>query len=112
MKYSKVSIASTTAVETVNLRTQLVSTRVASDVLSQDVELMGDFDVEVVGNDASVTMTAKGSFPTSDFVEVSDGVFAIGGGKKSMSGFSIAELKFTRTGTTEYDINILRRIEE
>jgi hypothetical protein len=29
-----------------------------------------------------------------------------------MSGFSIAELKFTRTGTTEYDINILRRIEE
>lgn len=112
MKYSTVSVTSTSAVETINLRTQLVSTRVATDVLAQDVELLANFDIEVIGNDAVVTITAKGAFDSSDYVDVIDGTFAIDGAKKTISGASLAELKFSRTGTTPYSINIIRRIEE
>lgn len=71
-----------------------------------------DFDIEVVGNDAEVTLEAVGPFPTSTPFDVSGTTFAIGGGKVSIENFAVAEFVFTRVGTTEYTINIVRRILE
>lgn len=71
---------------------------------------ISDFDIEVTGNDAAVTLTAKGPFPTSTYNALTDGVFAISGGKRSISGFALRYLNFSRTGTTPYTINIVRRV--
>lgn len=104
MKIHRQSYTVTTADYTVDLRT------LAADAEAGDVQRLADFDIEVVGNDAVVTLTAKGSFPTSEFLPVTDGTFTIGGRKVSCIGFTLAELQFSRTGTTEYTINITRQI--
>lgn len=112
MKKSRVTITSTSAVETVNLRTQLVSVRVPSEKIEDDVNDLANFSIEVIGNDAAVTLTAKGAFAGSGFLAVSGGTFAISGGHQKIEGFALSELKFTRTGTTSYTINITREIAE
>ena len=103
------SYSSTTAVTTVNMRNMgTPGSPIGSDSLL--VFEIADFDIEVVGNDAEVTMQAKGPFASSIPLAVSDASFAIGGGKVSLSGFAISELVFTRVGTDEININIVRKI--
>jgi len=104
MQINRNSYTVDTAEFTVDLRT------LTADAQPGDVQQLADFDVEVIGNDAVVTITGKGSFPTSTFLPFTEGTFAISGGKRSISRFTLSELKFTRTGTTSYTINITRQI--
>lgn len=104
MQINRQSYTVTTADYTVDLRS------LSHEALPGDVQQLANFDIEVIGNDAAVTITGKGSFPTSTFLPFTDGTFAIGGGKRSVSNFSLAEIKFSRTGTTSYTINITRQI--
>ena len=106
MKLNRKIVTSVLAVETVDLKTLDAS----SD--AGDVQRIANFDIEVIGNDAAVTLTAKGAFTGSDFLAVSGGTFAISGGHQKIEGFALSELKFTRTGTTSYTINITREIAE
>ena len=105
MKIHRGSFSSTAADYTVDLRT------LSHDSLPSDVQFIGDFDIEVIGNDAAVTITGKGTFASSTFLPITDETFAIGGGKRAISGFCLSEMKFSRTGTTAYTINITRQIE-
>lgn len=105
MKFAHNSYASTTAETIIDLRD--LQEGVAGDVFQ-----LCDLDVEVVGNDAEVTMTAVGPFPGSGEFAVTSGTFAIGGSKVSVSDFAIGQLVFNRTGTTAYTINIVRRIKD
>lgn len=71
---------------------------------------LADFDIEVIDNAATVTMTGTGSFANSDPVSFTDGTFAIAGQKRKIEGFSLASLTFT-SASTPFNINIVRRIE-
>ena len=70
-----------------------------------------DFDIEVVGNDAAVTVEGVGPFTSSEAVAITDGSFAIDGGKISILGFALGSLEFTTAGSA-YTINIIRKISE
>lgn len=104
MKIHRGTFQSTAADFTVDMRT------ISADADAGDVQFLADFDIEVIGNDAAVTITVKGSFSSSVFLAVDEGTFAISGGKRSISGFCLSEIKFSRTGTTPYTINITRQI--
>lgn len=107
MRIDRYSVESTTADLDIDL-----SLLAPSDVNAQGLTArLADFDIEVVGNDAVVTVTAKGSFSSSDFMSLENGTFPINGGKSKLEGFSVEELRFSRTGTTAYTINLTRRIE-
>jgi len=106
MIYDTWTITSTSAESTIDLRLN----QNGDQKISGQANKIANFDIEVVANDAAVTMTGKGSFASSVFHTFTDGTFAIGGGKRSISGFALSELKFTRTGTTSYTINITRQI--
>ena len=107
MRIDRYSVESTNADLDVDL-----SLLAPNDINAQGLTArIADFDIEVVGNDAVVTVTAKGSFSSSDFMGLDNGTFPISGGKSKMSGFCVTELRFSRTGTTAYTINITRRIE-
>lgn len=80
------------------------------EVLPGDVQSIADFDIEVIDNAATVTMTGTGSFANSDPVSFTDGTFSIGGQKRKIEGFSLASLTFT-SAATPFNINIVRRIE-
>lgn len=69
-----------------------------------------NFDVEVLGNDAAVTLKGKGPFSTSVAQDVTGGSFAIGGGKIAIQGFALKEMEFTTAGGA-YTINIVRAVE-
>lgn len=71
---------------------------------------ISDFDIEVIGNDAVVTMTAKGPFTNSIAGAVTDGTFAIAGAKKKIEKAALGSLIFTRVGTTSYSINVSRKV--
>lgn len=75
-----------------------------------DNYVIADYDVEVVGNDAAVTLKGKGPFSTSVLLDITDGSFAIGGGKISIQGFCFSEFEFTTAGSA-YTINITRQIQ-
>lgn len=96
--------ASTT---TVDLRTAIP---VSGAEVDGQVWMIGDFDVEVVGNDADVTLKGKGPHPASVALSVTDGTFSTGGGKVSLKGFNFAEFEFTTAGGA-YTINITRQIQ-
>lgn len=70
---------------------------------------IADFDVEVVGNAAAVTMQGKGAFTTSATLDLTDGTFAIAGGKRKIEQFSLGALIFT-SASTPFTVNIVRRI--
>jgi hypothetical protein len=70
---------------------------------------IADFDVEVVGNAAEVTMQGKGAFSTSATLDLIDGTFAIAGGKRKIEQFSLGALIFT-SASTPFTVNIVRRI--
>lgn len=106
MKIQRGTFSSTAADYTVDLRA------LSADALPGDTQYLADFDIEVIGNDAAVTITGKGPFASSTFLPFEDGTFAINGGKRSITGFCLAEIKFSRTGTTAYTINITRQIAE
>lgn len=106
MRTDRYTVTTTTADTTVSLTALSPGDSSAAGLVNQ----MADFDVEVVGNDAAVTMTGKGTFASSAHFSITDGSFAIGGGKKSIQGFALSELKFSRVGTTSYSINITRRV--
>lgn len=106
MKASQKSYVSTTAETTVDLRSM------GAPGISNDVFLLCDLDVEVVGNDAAVTVEVVGPFSSSEPFSPTDNSFAIGGGKKSIENFAVGSLVFTRVGTTEYNINISRVIRD
>lgn len=72
---------------------------------------LADFDIEVFGNTAEVTMSAKGGFLSSPEFEVVDGTFAISGGKQSIENFSIGELIFT-SAATPFSVNVVRKIRD
>jgi hypothetical protein len=112
MRYARGSKAGTAAATTTfDLSTELESVRVPSEKIIDDVYEVADFDIEVVGNDAEVTLAAVGPFSTSTALSVTDGTFAIGGGKILVSGFAFGSLEFTTSGGA-YTINIIRRIDE
>lgn len=69
-----------------------------------------DFNIEVTGNDASVTMKAKGTFADSEPADVTNGTIAINGGHVVMQKSAIAEFQFTTTGSA-YKIMITRQLE-
>lgn len=104
MKTFQRSYVSTEAETTIDLRS------IGPGGVSDDVFLLGDIDIEVVGNDAAVTVEVVGPFSTSQPVAPADNSFAIGGDKKLIEGFAVGSLVFTRAGTTEYHINICRTI--
>lgn len=66
------------------------------------------FIVEVSGNDAEVTITARGPFDTSAVFDIAEGTIPVGGAVKLIDDAALSQLIFTRTGTTEYNINIIR----
>jgi hypothetical protein len=76
------------------------------------VRSIADFDIEVIGNDSIVALTAIGPFSNSGQFAVTDGSFAINGGKLKIEGFALGQLVFSRAGTTAYTINVIRRIQE
>lgn len=94
-----------------------VTTVDLADIAPGDVQAglwksrIANFDIEVVGNDASVTVTGKGPFASSAHQDISGGTFAIGGGKISVQGFCLSELEFTTAGGA-YTINITREVAE
>jgi len=105
MQIDRQTYAVATAEFTVDLRT------ITAHCQPGDVQSLAEFDIEVVGNDTAVTMTGMGSFAGSAHFAFADGTFAIGGGKRAPVGkWNLAEIKFTRTGTTPYTINITRQI--
>lgn len=67
------------------------------------------FSIEVSGNDAEVTVTAKGPFASSAEVDITDGTFPIGGAVKYINDAALSQLIFNRVGTTAYNINIIRK---
>lgn len=105
MKRAAKSYTSTSSVETIALID-------IDEGVDGDVAKIANFSIEVIGNDAEVTLTAKGAFAGSGFLAVSGGTFAISGGHQKIEGFALSELKFTRSGTTSYTINITREIAE
>lgn len=107
MRNDRYTTTSTTADKTIDLAL-LAGDDVNATALTKR---LASFDIEVIGNDAAVTITGKGTFASSTFLPITDGTFAIGGGKRAISGFCLSELKFSRTGTTAYTINITRQIE-
>ncbi len=82
---------------------------IGAPVESQLVFDIADFDIEVVDNAAAVTMQGKGAFANSDPFDVTDGTFAIGGGKRKIEGFSLGSLIFT-SAATPFNVNVVRRI--
>lgn len=79
----------------------------ALDVLGLSQHLC-DFNVEVSGNSAEVTMKGKGSFADSQMLPVTDASFAIGGGHIALNGFALSQFEFTTTGSA-YKIMITRQ---
>lgn len=71
---------------------------------------LANFDIEVVGNAAAVTVKGTGSFTNSAPFDVTDGSFAIAGGKRKIEGFALATLTFT-SAATPFNINIVRKID-
>jgi len=69
-----------------------------------------DFNIEVSGNSAAVTVTGKGSFADSAFRDIAGSPIAIGGGHTSASKYALSALNFTTTGGA-YKIMITRQIE-
>jgi len=106
MRIDRYSVSSTTAETTIDLALLAPNDVSAAGLCKR----LANFDVEVIGNDAVVTITGKGTFASSTFLPFTEGTFAISGGKRSISGFALSELKFSRTGTTAYTINITRQI--
>lgn len=104
MKSFQKSYVSTEAETTIDLRA------IGPGGVADDVFLLADIDIEVVGNDAAVTLEVIGPFSTSQPLAPEDNSFAIGGDKKLIEGFAVGSLVFTRVGTTEYNINICRTI--
>lgn len=68
-----------------------------------------NFDIEVVGNAAAVTVTATGPFSSSLPFALTDGEFPIAGAKKSIKDFSLGSLTFT-SAATPFTVNITRKI--
>lgn len=68
------------------------------------------FDIEVVDNAAAVTVKGTGPFTDSDPFDVTDGTFAIAGGKRKIENFALATLTFT-SAATPFNINIVRKID-
>ena len=93
----------------------------SSSPFTVDLRLMGapseamlvfeqaNFDIEVVGNAAVVTVTAAGPFTSSATGAVNDGDFPIAGAKKSVKDFSLGTLTFT-SAATPFTVNITRKI--
>lgn len=79
----------------------------ALDVLGLSQHLC-DFNIEVSGNSAAVTVKGKGSFPDSQMIAVTDSSFAIGGGHVALNGFALSQLEFTTTGSA-YKIMVTRQ---
>lgn len=69
-------------------------------------------DIEVVGNDGTVTIKGKGPFPTSEFFAIDQSTIDPEGGKISVQGFSIAELELTHAGTDPYTVNVCRVVSD
>lgn len=82
----------------------------SGDYFAQLVFHPADFDIEVVGNDAAVTVEGTGPFTSSGTFDVTGGSFAIGGGKVAVQGFALKDLVFTTVGGA-YTINIIRAVE-
>lgn len=70
---------------------------------------LANFDVEVVGNSAPVTLKSKGPFASSVAFDLSGGTFAIGGDKISVKGYGIGSLEFTTAGGA-YTFNVIRHV--
>lgn len=100
-QYQK-SFTSNTASTTVDL-SQL------SGFNSNSIYDISTFNVEVVGNTAEVTLTVFGPFANS-IEQTPDGesTFAIGGGSLILRDVALGKMKFVRTGTAAYTINITR----
>lgn len=75
------------------------------------VFMIADFDIEIVGNAAAVTVKGKGPFANSGEFDVTDGTFAIGGGKRKTSEFALGALVFT-SASVPFSVNIVRRIKD
>lgn len=71
---------------------------------------IANFSIEVIGNDADVTVTGKGGFSSSDFHSVTGGTISSGGGMIAIQGFALAQMTFTTAGGA-YTINIVRAVE-
>jgi hypothetical protein len=71
---------------------------------------IADFDVEVVGNAATVTMTGTGPFGNSAAVALTDGTFAIAGGKRKIESFALGKITFT-SASVPFNVNICRRVK-
>lgn len=75
------------------------------------VFMIADFDIEVLGNSAAVTVKGKGPFANSVELDITDGTFAIGGGKRKTNEFALGYLVFT-SSSTPFNINVIRRIKD
>lgn len=75
------------------------------------VFLIADFDIEVLGNAAAVTVKGKGPFANSVELDITDGNFAIGGGKRKTNEFALGALIFT-SASTPFSVNVIRRIKD
>lgn len=99
--YAK-SFTSTTAVKEVNLSE-------LSPFDPNSTYEASTFNVEVVGNDAEVSLEVVGPFPNSiEQTPETESTFPIGGKTLVIEGAALGKMVFTRVGTTSYQINITK----
>ncbi len=77
-----------------------------------DIFEIGTFNIEVVGNDAEVSVKCIGPFANSAArTPEGESTFPIGGGTLVVENVAIGKLEFTRVGTTAYTINVTKSVE-
>lgn len=69
-----------------------------------------DFNIEISGNSATVTLSAKGTFPDSQFVALNNGTIPINGGHYVAEKFAFSSIRATTAGSA-YKIMITRQLE-
>lgn len=102
--YAK-SFTSTTAVTEIDLS-------LLSPFDPNSVFAISTFNIEVVGNDAEVSIEVVGPFNNSiEQTPESESTFPIGGKTLVIEDAALGKMIFTRVGTTSYSINITKSVQ-
>jgi hypothetical protein len=88
-----------------------IDLRLIEEGVAGHVFMIADFDIEVLGNAAAVTVKGKGPFANSVELDITDGTFAIAGGKRKTNEFALGSLIFT-SAEVPFSVNVIRRIKD